>query len=145
MDAIIKKENAKSKYLIVDKGGEFHCDHFKKTWCKKLEIKPRFGAVGKHGSIAVVERFHRTFKELVGLTTIPEEQTEYEEEAQLIVDWYNEFRPHMTLDGKTPNEVFFSRPAANEQPRFEPRKLWPRHLVQNHKSKLKDSQAIRFC
>ena len=39
---------------------------------------------------------------------------------------YNEHRPHETLDGKTPNEVHYSRPAANERPRFEPRGKCPR-------------------
>jgi putative transposase len=125
LDAIIKKENAKPEHIIVDQGSEFDCDHFKKAWCENREIKPRFGAVGKHGSIAVVERFHRTFKEILRLTTIPEEQSQYEQEAQLIVDWYNEHRPHMTLEGKTPNEAYFSREAANEQPRFETRNRWP--------------------
>ena len=126
LDRIIEQGLAKPKHLIVDQGSEFKSDHFKKEWCKKREILPRFGAVGKHGSIAVVERFHRTFKDLLRLGVIPEEQSEYEQEASLIIDWYNEHRPHATLDGKTPNEVFYSRPAANEQPRHEPRKLWPR-------------------
>jgi hypothetical protein len=75
---------------------------------------PRFGAVGQHGSIAVVERLHRTLKELLRLTTIPEDQTAFEH------------RPYETLDGKTPNEVHYARPAANERPRFEPRTRWPR-------------------
>jgi hypothetical protein len=66
------------------------------------------------------------FKEIVRLTTIPEEQSHCEQEAQLIVDWYNEHRPHMTLEGETPNEVYVSREAANEQPRFELRERWPR-------------------
>jgi hypothetical protein len=60
-----------------------------------------------------------------GLATIPEEQSRYEQEA-LIIDWYNEHRPHNTLDGKTPNEVYFFRQAANQQPRYEPRERWPR-------------------
>ena len=30
----------------------------------------------------------------------------------------------MTLGGKTPNETYFTRPSANEQPRFEPRERW---------------------
>ena len=30
------------------------------------------------------------------------------------------------LLGKTPNEVYHSRPPANEQPRIEPRRDWPR-------------------
>jgi hypothetical protein len=87
---------------------------------------PRFGAVGQHGSIAVVERLHRTLKELLRLTTIPEDQTAFERELGLILDWYNEHRPYETLDGKTPNEVHYARPAANERPRFEPRTRWPR-------------------
>jgi len=35
-------------------------------------------------------------------------------------------RRFFVSDGKTPNEVYFSRPPANEQPRFEPRDRWPR-------------------
>ncbi|MHB0960884.1 MAG: integrase core domain-containing protein [Pirellulaceae bacterium] len=73
-----------------------------------------------------MERFHRTLKELLRLTTIPEGQTAFERELGVIIDWYNEHRPHETLDGKTPNEVHYSRPAANAQPRFEPRTRWPR-------------------
>ena len=47
---------------------------------------------------------------------------------QLIVllDWYNEHRPHMTLGGKTPDEVYFRRFPANRRPRIEPRVRWPR-------------------
>jgi len=58
--------------------------------------------------------------------TISEDQTHFEQELRRIVDWYNEHCPHNTLDGKTPNEVYFLRPAANERPRFEPRERWPR-------------------
>jgi len=126
LDRIIEQGKAKPKHLIVDQGSEFKCEHFKKDWCKLRGILPRFGAVGKHGSIAVVERFHRTFKDILLLATIPEEQSQYEHEASLIIDWYNEHRPHNRLEGKTPNEVYFSRPAANEQPRHEPRERWPR-------------------
>jgi hypothetical protein len=42
-------------------------------------------------------------------------------ETKLFFDWYNEYRPHMTLDGKTPNEVYFNRHAANAKPRIETR------------------------
>jgi hypothetical protein len=58
--------------------------------------------------------------------TIAEEQSEFGRQVALIIDWYNEYRPHDTLGGRTPNEVHFSRSAANEQPRFEPRPHWPR-------------------
>ena len=119
-------ERVKPKHLIVDQGPEFDSEHFKDRWCKAMNILPRFGAVGKHGSIAVVERLHRTVKEVLRLITIPEVQGQFEVELGLIIDWYNEHRPHETLGGRTPNEVYFSRPAANEQPRIEPRKRWPR-------------------
>lgn len=119
-------ERIRPKHLIVDQGPEFDCDHFRQVWCQAMNILPRFGAVGKHGSIAVVERFHRTIKELLRRITIPEEQRAFEHEIRSIVEWYNEHRPHATLAGKTPNEVYFSRPAANQQSRMEPRKRWPR-------------------
>jgi transposase InsO family protein len=43
------------KYIICDKGPQFWCAGFK-GWCKHRKIKPRFGAIGQHGSIAVIER-----------------------------------------------------------------------------------------
>ena len=39
-------------------------------------------------------------------------------------DWYNEHRPHEYLDGKTPNEVYYDRPAAALALRMEPRASW---------------------
>ncbi len=35
-------------------------------------------------------------------------------------------RPHTTLGGRTPNEVYYQRRAANGRPRIEPRTKWPR-------------------
>jgi len=126
LDRIIEREQGKPKHLIVDQGREFKCAHFEEQWCQDRDILPRFDAVNKHGSIAVVERFHRTFKGILQLTTIPEDRSGYERETSLVIEWYNEHRPHSTLKGKTPNEVYFSRPAANEQPRREQRERWPR-------------------
>ena len=136
---IMFEERVRPKHLIVDQGPQFKCEHFERTWCKAMGILPRFGAVGRHGSISVVERFHRTFKELLGQIVVPEDQAEFEREARLIVHWYNEHRPHATLDGKTPNEVYFSRLAANERPRLEPRD----RLARNRKSTSRASPAIR--
>ena len=126
LDRIILKEDIQPKYIIVDQGSQFKCEHFEENWCKEMNILPRFGAVGKHGSVAVVERFHRTIKDILQLIIVPEDQPQFEREVSLIINWYNECRPHDTLDGKTPNEVYFSRQAANEQSRLEPRPRWPR-------------------
>jgi len=126
LDRSMATSRAKPKHLIVDQGPEFTSHHFEKEWCKARNILPRFGAVGKHGSIAVVERFHRTVKDLLSLIVVPEDQERFEYECGLILDWYNEHRPHETLGGRTPNEVYLSRSPANEQPRFETRMHWPR-------------------
>ena len=41
------------------------------------------------------------------------------------LDWYNEHRPHEFLVGRTPNEAYHNRPAANETARIEVRPHWP--------------------
>ena len=61
LNRTIKKESAKPKYLICDKGKQFWCESFK-DWCGQKGIRPRFGAVGKKGSIAVIERFIGSLK-----------------------------------------------------------------------------------
>ncbi len=115
------------KHLVCDCGGQFDCDGFK-DWAKRKAINLRFGAVGLHGSLAVVERLIKTLKYdgFFLLACIPSVREAFRQEATSLAFWYNEHRPHMTLNGKTPNEVYFNRDAANEQPRFEPRQKWPR-------------------
>ena len=51
LDRIIRTEQVKPKHLIVDQASQFKCEHFEKKWCKDMKILPRFGAVGKHGSM----------------------------------------------------------------------------------------------
>ena len=118
--------NAKPRHLISDKGGQFWNDGFKR-WCKRKGVKPRFGAVGKHGSICVVERFILTMKCLVGcLLLVPYRREAFQRELDAIMQWYNQYRGHATLGGKTPNEVYDRHYPANRKPRFEPRSRWPR-------------------
>lgn len=120
------KARAAPKYLICDRGTQFDCDGFRR-WCRRHTIRPRYGALGKHGSIAVVERFIRTLKELLGLLAlVPMRREAFRHELNFIVDWYNEHRPHETLGGRTPNEDYLRRFPAHRRPRFEPRSKWPR-------------------
>ena len=115
------------KYIISDKGPQFWNKGYK-AWCQRKKIKPRFGAIGQHGSIAIIERFNRTFKELLRLLIlIPLRQQEFRSECVAILDWYNEHRPHMSLSGKTPNEVYYGvKFPSNRKPRIEPRANYPR-------------------
>ena len=83
--------------------------------------------MGQHASIAVVERFILTLKQMIGqLQLVPFRRQAFRRELDLIVLWYNEHRPHMTLGGKTPHEVYDKRFPANRKPRIEPRPRWPR-------------------
>jgi len=41
-------------------------------------------------------------------------------------DWFNQFRPHTSLAGRTPEEVYLAKHPANRYPRLEPREHWPR-------------------
>ncbi len=52
--------------------------------------------------------------------------TVFRQEMVLIGEWYNEHRPHMTLGGKTPNEIYEKRFPADRKLRIEPRPRWPR-------------------
>jgi transposase InsO family protein len=122
----IRKAHATPKYLICDQGPQFWCDTFK-AWCKGHGIHIRFGAIGKHGSIAVVERFIRSLKEeglrklLLSLC-----QRTFCQQVLSYVNWYNTERPHTFLNGATPDERYFGRHPANRSPRFETRPRWPR-------------------
>ncbi|MDR1479463.1 MAG: integrase core domain-containing protein [Planctomycetaceae bacterium] len=113
--------NVKPKYLISDQGAQFTSSEFRQ-WCMENNIGQRFGAIGKHGSITVTERVILTYKE--GCTRrilLPISKNEMIRETKLFFDWYNEHRPHMTLNGRTPNEVYYHRHAANAKPRIETR------------------------
>ena len=126
LDRAIKKTGAKPKYIISDKGKQFFCAEFKE-WCKGHTIRPRFGAVGKHGSIAIVERFIRSMKsECTRRILVPFDLASIRLELALYVTWYNEHRPHAGIEGRTPLEVHHGLLPANEAPRFEPRPQWPR-------------------
>ena len=72
-------------------------------------IKPRLGAIGKHGSIAVTERVNKTLKYewlkrasfIKGIDHLTKLCSEFE-------TWYNNWRPHMTLDGLCPDDVYYN-------------------------------------
>ncbi len=122
----IRRAGAKPKYIVCDRGCQFDCAGFR-AWCRRRNIRPRFGAIGQHGSIAVVERFILTMKCLLScLPLVPYRRESFQRELVAIADWYNACRPHTWLGGRTPDEVYHGRYPANRRPRFEPRSRWPR-------------------
>src|SRR5262249_555010 len=114
------------RYLVSDKGSQFFPTADYQQWCRHRGIRPRFGALGKHGSIAGLERAVRTIKEAVQRIMVPTRREAMRTELVIALDWYNQHRPHSTLGGKTPDEVYSQRFPANRRPRLEPRSVWPR-------------------
>jgi transposase InsO family protein len=123
----VRQAGAAPKYIVCDRESIFDCDAFR-SWVKKQGIRPpRYGAVGKHGSIAVVERLILTVKnECTRKIAVPLRRATFRRELDWYGLWYNQHRPHMTLGGATPDEVYFRSKSAHRQPRIEPRKDWPR-------------------
>jgi len=123
----IANAKATPKYLVCDRGRQFDCAGFRQ-WCRRKGIKPpRYGAVGQHGSIAVVERAILTLKCLLSyLPLVPYRRSALQRELDAIQDWYNGHRPHTWLDGRTPDEVYYGKYPAHRKPRFETRARWPR-------------------
>ena len=121
----IRESGAKPKYIISDKGPQFWCKAFKR-WCRGRKIRPRFGAVGQYGSIAVIERSIRTLKgEGLRRVLVPLNLQKMRQHLDAVAGWYNTYRPHTALGGRTPDERYRRVPAACRRPRWEPRPHWP--------------------
>jgi len=93
------------KHIITDQEGVFVSDVFAEL-LRRWNVKQRFGAVGRHGSIAVTERVIGTLKHewlrraplIKGLDHL----------GALLADfacYYNAWRPHMTLAGAPPDLI----------------------------------------
>jgi putative transposase len=107
LESAIEKYGA-PKHIISDQGGAFIGAVFAEL-LGKYEILHRFGAIGKHGSIAVTERVNKTLKyewlKRVALIKGIDHLTDLCKEFEL---WYNSWRPHMTLEGLRPDDVFYN-------------------------------------
>jgi len=124
---MIRAAGQAPRHLITDRGREFTARSFRRG-CRRAGIRQRFGAIGKHGSIALVERCIGTLKE-EGVRRWPASLRwrTVRRELSLFVDWFNEQRPHAGLAGAAPDEIYFLRLPAHRRPRFEPRARWPRN------------------
>jgi len=96
------------KHIISDQAHVFTGTVFAEL-LGKYHIKPRLGAIGKHRSITVTERVNKTLKyewlKRVALIKDIDHLTELCKEFEI---WYNNWRPHMTLDGLRPDDVFYN-------------------------------------
>jgi transposase InsO family protein len=124
LDEAARRAGRAPKYTVSDQGSEFGEEYLE--WCEDHDVRARFGAVGRHGSIAVEERFIRTLKE-EGLAheMVPLQHSAFCASLARFEGWYNEVRPHSSIADATPDEVFHRRRPANRRRRFEPRPRYP--------------------
>ncbi len=98
------------KHLITDRGVQFTSGAFRE-FLERFAVKPRFGAVGKHGSIAVTERAIQTLKyEWLRRVPLLKGFDHLETLSADFALWYNRFRPHMALGGRRPGDLYHHRP-----------------------------------
>ncbi len=126
IERLIRGAGSTPRHLVTDQDKQFR-DHNFRQWCRRREIRQRFGAIGKYGSIAIIKRFIRTTKqECTRRLLVSYVGRSLQRELTLFFTWYNEQRPHNGLLAATPDEVYHGAVPACLQPRFEPRTHWPR-------------------
>jgi len=127
LDRTCKKHRCRPGHIISDHGPQFTAEKFE-AWRLRRGIQQRLGAVGRYGSIAVVERFIRSMKNECTrlLAVVPLAGAAFGRELDDYAAWYNAERPHSHFGARTPDEVYFGRFPACRKPRYEPRELWPR-------------------
>jgi putative transposase len=97
------------KHFVTDQGSQFTSDVFRAALIG-LGVMQRFGAVGATGSIAIIERFWRTMKEMLILKVRPP-LTAFALNQRLLsgLRYYAYLKPHQGLGGATPAEIFYGQ------------------------------------
>jgi transposase InsO family protein len=122
LDRAVAAAGKAPRHVVSDRGSQFQSEYL--DWCTKNDAKPRFGAIGKHGSIAVIERFIRSIKrEHLRRILVPFRRRRLVEHIADYQSWFNDHRPHDALAGLTPSEKLAGSAAPRR--RFEPRERYP--------------------
>jgi putative transposase len=105
LDRAIRR-HGRPGHFVSDQGSQFTADLFRGRLAA-LSIGQRFGAIGQYGSIAVIERFWRTLKDLLEVKLWPPLSAAHlEARVELTLAYYSQLRPHQGLGGATPAEVY---------------------------------------
>ena len=100
------------RHSVSDQGPQFTAEIFQ-TSLARHGVRHRYGAIGRTGSIALIERFFRTLKSIGALRARPPLlRDDLERRLDLAFGYYLWLRPHRGLDGATPAECMLGlRPA----------------------------------
>ncbi len=108
LEQVMQKYGA-PKHIISDQAPVFTGDALAEL-LTEWDIKPRFGAVGKSGSIAVTERVIKTLKyEWLKRVPLIKGFDHLTLLCSTFESWYNAWRPHMTLEGIRPDDLYYDR------------------------------------
>jgi transposase InsO family protein len=126
LESAIEKYGA-PKHIISDQASVFTGDVFAEL-LENWNVKPRLGAVGKNGSIAVTERVIKTLKyEWLKRVAFIRGFDHLAELCKAFEIWYNGWRPHMTLEGHRPDDVYYDNKP--EKPKRDAKSV-PCHIEQ---------------
>jgi len=101
------------RHFVSDQGSQFTASIFRQLLAQ-FAVSHRFGAVGKTGSIALIERFWRTLKDKLALRTFkPLLLADLSKRLELGLYYYACHRPHQALGGATPAEIYFGKTPAH--------------------------------
>jgi putative transposase len=127
LGSVCRAAGSRPGHIVTDHGPQLTAGEFGR-WCRRHGIQQRFGAIGKYGSLAVIERFIRSLKNECTrlLPIVPLARTAFRRELDSYVAWYNAERPHSRFGARTPDEIYFRSFPACRRPRFETRTRWPR-------------------
>src|ERR1035437_6182980 len=107
------RKRGRPAHFVSDRGACFTGKVFRRR-LERLGVKQRFGAIGRKGSIALIERLWRTLKDTLGLRLIgPLVAEDLMVKVEIGLDHYAHFRPHQGLGGATPAEIYFGRSPAH--------------------------------
>ncbi len=102
--AEIIQRRKKPRYVRSDNGPEFISKKLRQ-WLSKRRIRPQYIEPGKPWQNGFIESFNARFR----AECLNREMFWSRAEAQTVCNWwrqvYNYFRPHSSLDGKTPAEM----------------------------------------
>jgi transposase InsO family protein len=98
-------QHGRPRHIITDQEGVFTSEVFEGL-LHEWDVKHRFGAVGKHGSIAVTERVILTLKhEWLNHVPVIRGLDHLEQLLRDFAVYYNEYRGHATLGGAVPQAI----------------------------------------
>ncbi len=107
------RRHGRPVHFVSDRARCFTAQAFRRR-LRRLGVKQRFGAVGRKGSIALIERLWKTLKEAVGLKLLrPLIAKDLRRKVELGLIHFAHFRPHQALGGATPAEIYFGRVPAH--------------------------------